>query len=138
MATTSTMRRVRSCRTCHFLAKTHVDRTGDSSIFSWSEEDRANGVVEEFYAAECAEGVWSTRIDPGLSIEKMLATNRKRDCFYINKHEGMSFPAARKLLEFQERNRRSRRERMTLWATIGAVLVALASAAISVVAFFED
>ena len=54
------MCRVRSCRTCHFLAKTHVDRTGDSSIFSWSEEDRAKGAVEEFYAAECAEGCTSS------------------------------------------------------------------------------
>ena len=129
--------RVRSCRTCHFLAKAYVDRTGDF-IFSWSAEDRAKGAVEDFYAAECAEGVWSTRIDPGLSIEKILTINRKRNCFYIRKQEGMSFPAARKLLEFRERNRRSNRERMTLWATVGAVLVALTSAAISVAAFFQD
>ena len=132
------MRRVRTCRTCHFLAKTHVDRAGDSSIFSWSEGDRARGKVEEFYAAECAEGVWSTRIDPGLSIDKMLAKSRRRDCFFVETQDGMSFPAARKLLEMQERNRRSRRERMTLSATIIAVLVALTSAAISVVAFFQD
>ncbi|MDE0331265.1 MAG: hypothetical protein OXL41_05295 [Nitrospinae bacterium] len=101
-------------------------------------EDRAKGAVEDFYAAECAEGVWSTRIDPDLSIEEMLTMNRKRNCFYIRKQEGMSFPAARKLLEFRERNRRSKRERMTLWATVGAVLVALTSAAISVAAFFQD
>ena len=132
------MCRVRSGRTCHFLAKTHVDRTGDSTRFTWSEEDRSKGAVEEFYAAECAEGVWSTRIDPGLSIDRMLATNRNRCCFYIRKQEGMSFPAARKLLEFQERNRRSRRERMTLWATIGAVLIALTSATIPLFALFQD
>ena len=131
------MSQARSCRTSHFLAKTHVGRTGDS-IFSWSEDDRAKGAVEEYYAAECAEGVWSTRIDPALNIEKMLTMSRKRDCFYLKKQKGMSFPAARKLLEFSERNRRSRRERMTLWATVGAVLVALTSAAISVAAFFRD
>ena len=131
------MRNVKTCRTCHFLAKTHVDRTGDA-IFSWNAGDRTRGAVEEFYAAECAEGVWSTRIDPGLSIEKMLAKSRGRACFFVEAQEGMSFPAARKLLEMQERNRRSRRERMTLCATIVAVMIALASGAVSVVAFFQD
>ena len=132
------VRRMMTCRTCHFLAKSHVDRRGGEFTFSWSEEDRATGGIADNYAGECAEGVWSTRIDPGLSIEDMLATSRRRDCFYVKAQEGMSFPAARKLLERQELNRRSNRERKTLWVAVGAGLVALISAAISVVSLFQD
>ena len=46
--------------------------------------------------------------------------------------------ASRKLLERQELNRRSNRERKTLWVAVGAGLVALISAAISVVSLFQD
>ena len=61
-----------SCRTFHFLAKTHVDRTGQESRVTWDEGERQTGVVAEYYAAECAQGIWSMRIDPSFTAKARI------------------------------------------------------------------
>ena len=129
---------MKSCRTCHFLAKSHVDRTGRESTFTWDESERRTGGVAEYYAAECAQGVWSTRIDPSLQVENVLATNRRCRCFYIKTEKGMSFPAARALLGLQERNRRTSRERLTLWVAVGSIIVAVIATMVAVLAFLQS
>ena len=123
---------MRTCRSCHFLTKTHVDRTGREACFSWNTEERTNARVADHYAAECSEGVWSTRITRGLRLEDLLATNRGRNCFYVKMQEGMSFPAARQLLELQEKNRRTRREWILIWVAVTTSLVGLISTATAV------
>ena len=60
---------MKTCRTCHFLAKSHVDLTGREFTFTWDEAERVEGAVADHYAAECAQGVWSTRIDPAIQLE---------------------------------------------------------------------
>ena len=129
---------MKSCRTCHFLAKTHVARTGQEFRLTWDQGERQTGEVAEYYAAECAQGIWSMRIDPGLQLKDVLATNRKRGCFYLEMKRGMSFPAARTLLEEQERNRRSRRERLTLWIAVASVLVAVIATSVAVLSFLRN
>ena len=126
---------MKTCRSCHFLAKAHVDRAGGEYRFSWDDQERADGGVADYYAAECAEGVWSTRIDPGLSLKDVLATNRRSTCFYVKAQEGMSFPAARNLLELHERHRRTRRERLMLAVAVTTSVVALVSTAVAVMSF---
>ena len=129
---------MKSCRTCHFLAKTHVDRAGQESRFTWDQGERQTGDVAEYYAAECAQGIWSRRIDPGLQLKDLLATNRKRGCFHLETKRGMSFPAARALLEEQQRSRRSRRERLTLWIAVASVLVAVIATTVAVLSFLRN
>ena len=78
------------------------------------------------------------RIDPGLQLKDLLATNRKRGCFYLETQRGMSFAAARTLLEEQKRIRRSRRERLTLWIAVASVLVAVIATTVAVLSFLRN
>ena len=113
------------------------DRVGQEPRLTWDEGERQTGEVAEYYAAECAQGIWSTRIDPSLKLENVLATNRKRGCFYVKTMQGMSFPAARTLLEHQERNRRNRRERLTLWIAVASIIVAVIATTVAVLSFLR-
>ena len=99
------------CNKCHFLAKTHIDRGGVPHPFPWDEEERWNGHLSDHYSAECAKGIWSTRINPGLkeSLNRILLENRKNDWFFIKTHDGMSFEIASGLHRLREDNRQLKR-----------------------------
>ena len=73
------------CKNCHFLAQTHIDRDGHPHRSSWGKEERDNYHPLGHFSAECAKGIWSTRIDPHLekSLNRILLENRKDDCFLL-------------------------------------------------------
>ena len=54
-------------------------------------------------------GVWDTRIDPTLNdrLQEITEKDRKNQCFFVEVHDGMSFPAA---IELERRWRRSEDE----------------------------
>ena len=99
------------CKNCHFLAKTHIDRGGVAHRFSWDKEERDNYHSPDHHSAECAKGIWSTRIDPSLekSLNRILLENRKDDCFFIKTHDGMSFETASELHRLRNDNRQLKR-----------------------------
>ena len=57
--------------------------------------------------AECAKGIWSTRIDPHLnsSLKEVLFQDRRDHCFFIEANKGMSFEAASELHRLRNDNR---------------------------------
>ena len=99
------------CKNCHFLAQTHIDRDGRPHSSSWGKEERDNYHPLGHSSAECAKGIWSTRIDPHLekSLNRILLENRKDDCFFIKTHDGMSFKAASELHRLRNGNRQLKR-----------------------------
>ena len=64
-------------------------------------------IGSDHYSAECAKGIWSTRIDPHLnsSLNDLLFQDRKDRCFFIEAHKGMSFEAASELHRLRNDNR---------------------------------
>lgn len=99
------------CKNCHFLAKTHIGSNGHGNRGSWDSDDRSRCHLADHYVAECAKGVWSERIDPTVKnrLKEVLLQPRKDDCFFIEEHPGMSFPAAYKLFRIRNDNRQLRR-----------------------------
>ena len=100
------------CKNCHFLARVHIGPNGEEFRFAWSKEERSNlSLRHEEQPAECAKGVWSTRIDPHLKaeLEEILLKPRRDDCFFLEVHEGMSFPAASELQKLRNNNRHLKR-----------------------------
>lgn len=119
----------RCCKNCHFLAKVHIGPNGEEFRFDWNKEERSNlRLRHEEQAAECAKGVWSTRLDPHLKrqIKDILIKNRKDDCFFIEMHEGMLFETASELQRLRQDSRELKRSyrytQIGLW--IAAVGVA--------------
>ena len=55
------------CKNCHFLAKATVSVNGARHLWSWNEQERSDRRVNERDAAQCAQGVWDTGIDPHLN-----------------------------------------------------------------------
>ena len=119
------------CKNCHFLAKTSIDRGGGTHQFSWGKEERDNYHSPDHHSAECAKGIWSTRIDPRLeeSLNSILLENRKDNCFYIETHDGMSFEAASELHRLRNDNRQLKRSyrytQIGLWIAAGSLLANL-------------
>lgn len=60
------------CCNCHFLSKHNVNHRGFESTLTWEAEERKSGLVAEYFSAECAEGVWSARIDPHIKLQDEL------------------------------------------------------------------
>ena len=117
------------CKNCHFLAKVHIWRNGEERRSSWTPEERSNfSLRHKELSAECAKGIWSTRIDPHLTagLKEILSIPRKDDCFFLEIHEGMSFPAGSELQRLRQDNRQLKRSyrytQIGLW--IAAVGVA--------------
>ena len=94
-----------SCRECHFLAKTHVDRMGKSDTHSWNTEERANLQIRDDYVAECKKGIWSRRINPRLNLANIFSESRGDTCFFVKYGEGMSFDGATELHRLKNDNR---------------------------------
>ena len=125
------------CKNCHFLAQTHIDCDGHQHRGSWGKEERDNYHLPDHFSAECAKGIWSTRIDPRLekSLKRILLENRKDDCFFIKTHDGMSFEAASELHRIRNGNRQlKRRYRYT---KIGLWIAALGLSAKMVMEILE-
>lgn len=100
------------CKNCHFLAKVHIWRDGSERRFCWSQEERSKfRPKHDELSAECAEGVWSTRIDPHLNqrLKEILQKDRKGECYFLEIQEGMSFPAASELQKLRNENLHQRR-----------------------------
>ena len=118
------------CKNCHFLAK-EVNDSGGIRRLAWSNQERTSLQVKDHYAANCHRGVWDTGIDPSLNshLSNILLQDRKNQCFFIEVHEGMSYPAAIELQRIKNDNRQLRQSykytQIALWiaafsATVGA------------------
>ena len=136
---------INCCKHCHFLAKTHIDRGGGTCRFSWDKEERYNYHSPDHHSAECARGIWSTRIDPGLetSLKRILLEDRKDNCFYIETYDGMSFEAASELHRLRYDNcqlkRNYRYTQIGLWiAAVSLAIPALSLLANSVMAILKS
>lgn len=125
------------CRNCHFLAKSHQTRGGESHVFSWNEDDRTTGFVKEHYSPNCYLGVWDAGINPSLleKTNKLIDEDRKNLYFFIENHPGMSFQAAEILQEGRAQN--SDLKRSNLYTQIGLWIAALALLANLLVAIFK-
>ena len=109
----------KKCVNCQFLCKVHLDNRGAESRHTWSAQERSNGCVAEYYSPSCAEGVWSTQVDPHIDPSVEIHKNRKGDCFaFVEILNGMTFVAARELRERRQGTAVSRRERITLVVAI--------------------
>lgn len=119
------------CRNCHFLAKSHVGPGGAVPRLTWNDKERSNCHIADHYSAECARGVWSTGVDPNLSsrLAKIIALDRKDDCFYIEYRKGMLFQAAIELhrLRYDNRNLKKsyRYTQIGLWVAALSLLATL-------------
>ena len=98
------------CKFYHFLAKYLRINTGETYKFSWDAKERSNLTIKGRYAAECYKGVWSTGVDPKLNTQltEILSKDRSGECFFIEAHEGMLFPAADELFRIRHDNRQLR------------------------------
>ena len=117
------------CKNCHFLARVDISRDGREGRTSWTPEERSNlSLRYDEPSAECAKGVWSTRVDRQLvsELQDILLKDRKNDCFFIEIHEGMLFEAASELQRLRQDSRQLKRSyrytQIGLW--IAAVGVA--------------
>ena len=101
LSVTTMMRKC--CQNCHFLAKEIVNDAGTRHRWSWNQRERSELRLKEHYAAQCAQGVWDTGIDPHLNAQlpKILLKQRGDSCFFLAAQSGMSFPAAEKLIALQ-------------------------------------
>ncbi len=116
------------CRNCHFLVKgdPHYYTSGDKE--SWDEGEREAGQIENKLMAVpfCYRGVWhmlpgqNTASKKGeAKLREIIDKNRKDDCFFIEYHEGMTFPTAEELHRTRSENRQLKRSyRYTLWGLI--------------------
>ena len=66
--------------------------------------------------------MWDTGIDPSLKaqLQDILRKRRGGSCFFIKAQQGMSFPAAEKLLELQKLRR-------SYWYALIALLISFGS-----------
>ena len=55
------------CQNCHFLAKATVAASGPIHRWSWNEQERIDLHLKRGEAAQCAQGVWDTGVDPHLN-----------------------------------------------------------------------
>ena len=115
-----------ACINCHFLAKDLRDGAGSAYSFSWTKKDRDGRSIDDQYAPRCHFGVWDAGIDPSVRqrLDSVLSLDRGRECFFIETHEGMSFPAARELQRRREEN--SQLKRTNRYAVIGLWIAAAA------------
>lgn len=123
------MHKRKCCRNCHFLAKASRSPTdGTSFRFSWNEGERSDpSSLSDHYAAECAQGVWDTGIDPSLKAQlpDILRKRRWGSCFFIRVQQGMSFPAAEKLLKLQKMRRSYWYAGVALLISFGSLLTSM-------------
>lgn len=128
-----------TCRNCHFLSKHNVNRQGFESALTWESKERASGKIADYFAAECAEGIWSTRVDPHLDIEAELDRNRRRDCLaFLEARKGMTYPAARQLRERRQSAARTQRERNTIRIALAGWITAVFATALAIGQAFPD
>ena len=116
------------CLDCQFLATQEIIHRSVDEIDPkpWKPEERRKGYPEfPTFEKMCAQGVWSTRIDPNLDVGRELQKDRGDRCYFLRVHEGMSFPAARDLLARRAEVDRSKRERRTLWLAGAAFVVSI-------------
>lgn len=121
------------CLNCHFLTKTYVDTTGREHRLSWSAEDRETRAIEDHYSAECAKGVWSTRVADGLNqpLEAALGIRRGENCFYIKAQPSMLFDAAAELQRLRSANRELKQSYRYTQAGLWLAALGLVSSAIA-------
>ena len=127
LSVTTMMRKC--CQNCHFLAKEIVNDAGTRHRWSWDQRERSELRLKEHCAAQCAQGVWDTGIDPHLNAQlpKILLKQRGDSCFFLAAQSGMSFPAAEKLIELQNLKKSYWYARTALWISlISAVVAAIA------------
>ncbi len=112
------------CVNCQFLCKVHLNHAGKESRHTWNSEERELGFIGEHYSAVCAEGVWSTQVNPHIDPRDEIYKNRRKDCLsFVEIHSGMTFQAAKALLDRRQRSAKSRRERvMLVFAVLGWVI----------------
>ena len=121
------------CLNCHFLTKSYPGPQGTPARFSWNEQERDNLRVDNHYAAECAQGVWDTGIDPHLNerLPEILKKPRRNTCFFIRMQPGMSYQAAEKLLNLKSLRKGEWRANVALivsgLALLGSLLRSLLS-----------
>lgn len=114
------------CKNCHFLAKYRRLEDGQEIKQTWNSKEKNKANLHLDWAAECYREVWSTGIEPSLRQQlSSLINQERRDFFFFPIHKGMSFPAAAKLEERNEKNRQLRRT--NLYATFGLWLAGISS-----------
>ena len=121
------------CLKCHFLAKSTRSDTGHELRFTWNERERSQLRVDDHYAAQCAQGVWDTGIDPHLKakLPAILQKKRRNSCFFIKHQLGMSFKAAEKLLALKAAKRSTRKATIALWISFVSLVTSGGLALIS-------
>ncbi len=95
------------CKNCQFLTKvTRNLGNGEKLSFSWTTADLLHFKMPEKWGAECAQGIWSTGIDPSLKsrLKEVLLEDRRDRCFFIEVHKGMSNDGARALHKLRNDN----------------------------------
>ena len=114
------------CKNCHFLAKATVSVNGARHRSSWNEQERSDRRINERAAAQCAQGVWDTGIDPHLNsrLDEILLEPRKDSCFFVKVQPGMSFAAAEKLIELWNLKKSYWYAKCALWISIASVVLA--------------
>ena len=112
------------CLNCHFLMKSTPSEAGKPLRFSWNKQELSQFRVSDHYAAECAQGVWDTGIDPGLNtqLREILQKKRGNSCFFIERQPGMSIPAAEKLQAHEATKKANRRATIALWISFASLI----------------
>ncbi len=112
------------CLNCHFLAKTHGEFK-----FAWDRTERAAGKVDNPpFRSMCRMGVWNPFIDqPDRPLAEVLQKRRGNRCFFTPYQPGMSFDAAKKLLEQQAQQRRSKWAKIAVGISFLALVVLVAN-----------
>ena len=95
------------CKNCQFLTKySRIPGYGTVRL-AWTNDELEKLDLSDEWAAECSREIWSTGIDPSLNdrFQDVLLRDRKNQCFFIERHEGMSTSGAIELHKLRNDNR---------------------------------
>ena len=121
------------CVDCHFLSKYRRNRDGSTTTLIWSDKEREVERIHAEFAAECAEGIWSTGVDPHIDPRDELHKDRSKDCYaFVKVRSGSTFDAARKQRAREQNAARTSRERTTLGIAIASLITAVVAICVSV------
>ncbi len=107
-------------------------------MFSWTKGERDRLHIQDNCTATCSMGIWNTQLSPKLNsqLPEILKKERKDTCFFIEFHEGMSFPAARDLQKLRYENRNLKRSYR--YTQIGLWIASISLAANLIYSIFRD